>query len=416
MRRTRIAAAAAALAAALVLTACGGSAPTGAAGAPAPAAGGTIKIGSLHPLTGSSAADGQQMQNGAQLAADAINADGGIAALGGAKLEIVSADTQGKPDVGQSEAQRLIQEGAVALIGTYQSAVTSTVATVAERNQVPLVIDVASADELTQQGYRNVFRIQPNATAMGTQGAQYLHDVSAAAGKPVQKVAYLHEQSAFGTTVKNAFVAQAQKLGFTVDPVISYDATSVSDLTTQVTTAKAAGADVLAVTGYYRDGVLAAQAVATVAPQINAVFGVADGAFDLPQFVTDAGAAGQGYFDANYHYDATKPETKALLDQYQQKFNEPIRTGAVLSYEAVRVIADSLQRAGKADPVALRDAIAATNLDSLMATNGPISFTDTGENRNATPLLMQVANGQTQQVFPQAAAVTAPIYPAPPTR
>jgi branched-chain amino acid transport system substrate-binding protein len=88
----------------------------------------------------------------------------------------------------------------------------------------------------------------------------------------------------------------------------------------------------------------------------------------------------------------------------------------VLSYDAVRVIADSLQRAGKAEPGALRDAIAGTNLDSLMASNGPISFTDTGENKNATPLLMQVNNGQTQQVFPQASAATAPVYPAPPTR
>ena len=406
-----------ALASVMALSACGGSAPTGAAGGDgAGVDGGVIRIGSLHPLSGASAADGQQMENGAQLAAEAINEAGGIASLGGAQLEIVSADTQGAPDVGQSEAQRLIQEGAVALVGTYQSAVTATVATVAERNEVPLVIDIATADELLEQGYRYTFRIQPNATTMGTQGARYLQEVSTAAGTPARQVAYLHEQSAFGTTVKDAFVAEAETLGMTVDPVIGYDAASVSDLTTQVTAVAASGADVLAVTGYYRDGILAAQAVATVAPELNAVFGVANGAFDLPQFVTDAGAAGQGYFDSNYHFDATNQDTQALVELYAERFGDPIRTGAVLAYDAVRVIADSLERSADADPVALRDAIAQTQLDSLMASEGPIVFTETGENENASPLLMQVQGDVVAQVFPADAAEAEPTYPAPPTR
>lgn len=414
MSRTWVAATAVTLASVLALSGCGGSAPAGGGGGGIE--GGVIKIGSLHPLSGASAADGQQMENGAQLAAEAINEAGGIAALGGAQLEIVAADTQGAPDVGQSEAQRLIQEGAVALVGTYQSAVTATVATVAERNQVPLVIDIATADELLEQGYRYTFRIQPNATTMGTQGARYLQEVSTAAGAPARQVAYLHEQSAFGTTVKDAFVAEAQALGLTVDPIIGYDAASVSDLTTQVTAVAASGADVLAVTGYYRDGILASQAVATVMPELNAVFGVANGAFDLPQFVTDAGQAGQGYFDSNYHFDATKPDTAALVELYEERFGDPIRTGAVLAYDAVRVIADSLERGGNADPVALRDAIAQIELESLMASDGPIVFTETGENENASPLLMQVQGDAVQQVYPAEVAVTEPIYPAPPTR
>src|SRR3712207_391828 len=136
----------------VVLAACGGSAPPGAAGSDeGGGTGDTIVIGSLHPLSGAAAADGQQMDNGAQLAVDAINEAGGIESLGGAQLELASADTQGAPEVGQSEAQRLIQEGAVALVGTYQSAVSQNVAATAERNQVPFVIDVSSADEILQQ-------------------------------------------------------------------------------------------------------------------------------------------------------------------------------------------------------------------------------------------------------------------------
>jgi len=197
---------------------------------------------------------------------------------------LLPGDTQGKPDVGQSEAQRLAQSGAVALVGTYQSAVSANVAAVAERNKVPFVMDITGDDGILQHGYKYSFRMQPQNSRFGSTAAQYLQQVSTAAGKPAKKVAYLHENTAFGTNVYKAFKEEAAKLGMTVDPEISYDAASVSDLTTQITQVKASGADVLAVSGYYRDGVLAAKAVSTVKPTLNAVLGAADGAFDQPQF------------------------------------------------------------------------------------------------------------------------------------
>lgn len=416
MRKTWIAGLAVALP--LSLAACGGSAPPGATddGAGEAGSGETIKIGSLHPLSGSSAADGQQMDNGAQLAVDAINEAGGIEAMDGAELELLSADTQGAPEVGQSEAQRLIQEGAVALVGTYQSAVSQTVASAAERSQVPFVIDVSSADEILQQGYEYSFRLQPSSTVLGERGAQYLAEVSAEAGAEAQTVAILHEQGPFGIGVRDAFVAEAESLGMTIDPVVAYDAANVSSFTTQVTAVEAAGADVLMVAGYYRDGVLVADAVDSVKPDLDAVWGVANGAFDLPQFPAEVGAAGEGYFDANYHLDTTNPDTQDLMALYEETYDDQIRTGAVLAYDAVRVIADALERSGDADPTALRDAIADTELESLVADDGPISFTDTGENENAAPILMQVQDEAVVQTYPEeyAEAGAEPIYPAAP--
>ena len=111
------------------------------------------------------------MDDGAKLAVDDINKAGGIEALDGAELKLASGDSKGKAEIGQSEAQRLIDDGAVALVGTYQSDVTQNVASVAERSRVPLVIDVAVDDKILDQGYQYTFRIQPNATSMGTAGA-----------------------------------------------------------------------------------------------------------------------------------------------------------------------------------------------------------------------------------------------------
>jgi branched-chain amino acid transport system substrate-binding protein len=403
-----------ALALPLALAACGGSAPPGTegTGGGGGGSGDTITIGSLHPLSGSSAADGQQMDNGAKLAVDAINKAGGIKALDGAKLKLESADTKGAPETGQSEAQRLIEEGAVALLGTYQSAVSQNVAAVAERNQVPFVIDVSSADAILQQGYKYTFRLQPSAKVLAERGAEYLADVSKAAGSPAKKVAILHEQGPFGTAIKDTFTAKAQSLGMDVGPVISYDPASVSDFTTQITSVRESGADVLMVAGYYRDGVLVANAVNTVKPDLDAVWGVANGAFDTPQFPGEVGAAGEGFFDANYRLDITNPDTKKLVDEYKKTYNDDIRTAAVLSYDAVRVIAAALEKAGDASPKKVRDAIAETKLDSLIAQDGPITFTDTGENENAAPILMQVVGGTVKQVFPDKYAETKPVYPA----
>lgn len=407
--------AAAAMALPLMLTACGGSTPPGASGGGGSASSSdTITIGSVHPLSGASAGDGQQMDDAAKLAVDDINAAGGIKCLKGAKLKLDSADSQGKPEVGQSEAQRLIQNGAVALLGTYQSAVSQNVAAVAERNKVPFVIDVSSADAILQQGYKYTFRLQPSGTVLAQKGAQFLSDLSKKAGSPAKTVAILNEQGPFGTAIAKTFGDKAKSLGMNIGPVISYDPANVSDFTTQMTTIKESGADVLMVAGYYRDGVLAAKAVSTVKPPLKAVWGVANGAFDTPQFPGEAGAAGEGFFDVNYRLDMTNKDTQKVVKAFKAKYNDDIRTAAVLSYDAVRVIADSLGRSCDTSATKLRDAIAKTKLPALVAQDGPIQFTDTGENKNATPIVMQVQSGAVKQVFPEGSAQTKPVYPASP--
>lgn len=414
MRKLKLAALA--VVAGLALAACGGSAPQGTTGGgdEEQEQGGTITIGAVHPLTGPLAYDGQQMADAVKLAVDHINDDGGIRALGGATLEVAQADSQGQPEVGQSEAQRLIQEGAVGIVGPYQSAVASNVAAVAERNQVPFVIDVAVADAILQQGYQYTFRIQPNASAMGTQGARYLKEVADATGTPVRTVGYLHEQTDYGTSVYKAFKAEAEKLGMQVPVEVTYDAQAASDLTTEVTRIKAAGVDVLAVTGYYRDGVLAAKNIAAVKPGVQAVLGVANGAFDLTQFATDTGAAGEGFLNANYRFDATNPDTRTVMEAFKSEHGDEMRTAAVLSYDAVRALAQALEEAGSRDPKAVRDALAELSMDSLLAFAGPVEFDDTGQNTNATPVMTQVQGGRIATVHPADLAEAEPKFPAPP--
>ncbi len=370
----------------------------------------SIVIGSVHPLTGGLAADGLQMDAAAKLAADDINAAGGIVCLDGATIEIASGDSTGTPEVGQSESERLVAEGAMALIGPYQSAVAANMATVAERNGVPFVIDVAVADSILQQGYKNTFRNQPNATRMGTQGAVFLKEMTDTEGIDVSKIAYMYEQSAFGTSVFDAFKAQADTYGWTIDPAISYDAFGVTDLTTEMTRVKAAKADVLVLTGYYGDGLLATQAFDAVKPDVKIVYGLASGAIDNPAFPEDAAGVAEGFFDSNYHLDVTNAATMDVAARFATSYGEGMKTSAVYSYEAVQLIAQALETSCSTDPIALRDAMASIEADSILASLGPVSFDETGENTNASPIVMQIQDGKVVQVYPEAVAESAPRF------
>jgi branched-chain amino acid transport system substrate-binding protein len=349
------------------------------------------------------------MDNAAKMAVEEINAAGGIASLGGAPLELISADSTGAADVGQAEAERLISDGVSALIGTYQSSVTTNVSLVAEREGVPLVIDVAVADSILDQGFTNVFRIQPNATSMGSNGAQYLSELGDGS---IKTVAYLHDNTGFGESVAAAFTVAAAELGIEVVVDIPYAPFEVTDLTTEMTRAAAADPDVIIVTGYYNDGLLAARAAVDLAVDVDAVIGIAQGAFHTPQFVEDFGDDAELFWNSNYHFNSADAKVKAVLDKYEATYGEQMDTESMLAYQAVYVIADALERAGSSDPADVRAALADTNItDHFMAYPGPITFDASGENVNARPTLMQVQGGLVLQVSPSDIGETDAVFP-----
>lgn len=396
----------------LALAGCGGSSGGGSAtGGSAK----TITIGSIHPLSGSLAGAGTLMDDAVKMAADDINAKGGIKSLAGAKLKVDSADSKGAAATGQSEAQRLTSSGAVALVGTYQSDVTQNVASVAERSKVPFVIDVAVDDAILKQGYKYTFRIQPDATGMGVGGADALAGLSQQGGAPVKTVSYIHIQGSFGDSVFKAFQKQAQAKGITVAKEVTYAGTNFSDATTQVSEAAAANPDAIVVSGYYPDSLLIAKSIAALKPKVKAVYGIANGGFDDDQFPKDAGASGQGILSANYHYDATNSTVKDIRARFEQKYGHPMETAAVLSYQSVQVIANALEKSASTDPNKLRDAIAGITVDKpLLAFDGPIQFDQTGQNKNATAIVMQIQSGKVEQVYPDKFATNKLTYPAVP--
>jgi branched-chain amino acid transport system substrate-binding protein len=372
---------------------------------------GPIYIGGIHPLTGGLAADGIQMDNAIQMAIDELNEAGG--ALDGVEFAYLGADSTGAAEVGQTEAERLIGEGAVAIICCFQSAVTSNVAAIAERDGVPLVIDVAVADAITDQGYAYTFRLQPNATSMGVNGARFLQELADNSGEEINSVVYLFEgTTGFGDSVRAAFVEEAANLGIEVLDEIGYAPFEVTDLTTEMTRINSLEPDALVVTGYYNDGLLAARNAEEVGLDVKVVYGIAQGTYDQPQFVADAGDLAECFYDSNYHWDASDPAAQEVRDSFQAAYGEEMRTSAVLAYQAMYIIANAVESAGSADPAAIRDALAETNYaDHILPYSGPITFDDTGETEVASPVVMQVQDGSVVQVWPTDLAESDPLFP-----
>ena len=119
-----------------------------------------VKVGNILPLSGPSASVGLQNKQAQDMAVDEINQAGGIKSLGGAKIQLLYADSESKPEKGVAEAERFINTEKVNILtGCWNSAVSYPVSAVAERYAVPFLVPVSVADKITEQGFKNVFRI-----------------------------------------------------------------------------------------------------------------------------------------------------------------------------------------------------------------------------------------------------------------
>jgi branched-chain amino acid transport system substrate-binding protein len=406
-----------AFAAAFVIS-CGSSSTSNSTGSESAAAGGTIKIGTLYPVTGDLAKLGQECVNAIRLAVDEINANGGIKSMGGAKIQLVEADSQGKPDVGISEVQRLVNQDHVsAIIGTYQSSVAIPASQAAERLKTPIVISMAVADEITSHGYKYVFRICPKAEWYAKSQLDFVKALPeldpSYSFMPPKRIALLHEDTDFGQSTAAGQRKYIQEMGYTLAGEVAYPG-SAADLTTQVSKIKAMKPDIVLTTTYLNDAILIAQAREKLGMK-QLFFDAAGGTVD-PEFINRLGASAENILTEIEFTKYAGPTAKELNDKYNAKYGNDITGNGAYSYQAVYVIAKALENAKSADPAALRDAIAAVKLDKAAGDNvvvpaNPIEFGPDGQVTNAPLFVVQVQKGQLIPVFPTefaAAKVTNP--------
>ncbi len=358
----------------------------------------TIKVGSIHPLTGSYAYEGQQVVNAQQLAIDEINAAGGIASLGGKKLELVVGDSQGNADTGASETERLISEGVTAVTGTFQSGVTLTCMQKAEQNQIPFVVTVSANVGLMENGFEYAYRIQPNASTFVEDFLQYMGEIRT---DDLKTAVLIHEDSLTGTDTGDLVVEGFEQTGLELLDRITYSA-STTTLSTEVTKIAELKPDVLITNGYYADTSLLVKELNERGITFKLVCGVANGGISDPKFIEDFGDTVENFMDLNYRFNPNNEKTSELLASYKEQYGEEMSVHAVWGYESIYVLADALERAASTDPEAVKTALDETEIsDHVLAQNGPITFDEKGENVNAAGVFLQIQNGKHVVVYPK---------------
>src|SRR6195952_1386409 len=227
----------------------------------------TVKIGGIYPLSGNAASAGVHGKAAIETAVDIINnahpelgnlplaKNAGLAGLGGAKVEVVFADNQGSPAVGQNQALRLItEEKVVALSGAYQSGVTVTASAISEKYGIPFVNGESVAANLTERGFKWFFRTTPVAGDFARIYLDFLKEMKTA-GQKVDTIALVHENTAYGTSGANAITAAFKENGQAIALDIAY-AVNATDVQSQVLQLKEKKPDVVIMIAYASDAIL----------------------------------------------------------------------------------------------------------------------------------------------------------------
>jgi branched-chain amino acid transport system substrate-binding protein len=364
--------------------------------APAAYAQKVVKLGVIMPLSGPNAAFGNTSLNGIRLAVDEFNAKGGVKSMGGAKIELVVADIP-QPNAAAATTQRLIsQERVSGVIGAFVSSITIAASEVTERARVPL-ITFAFADEITGRGYKNVFQVSPKGSVMGRAQFDYALALSKQAGEPVNKIAILYEDTAYGTAQAKGLREGAKAAGVQIVLDEAYPL-GITDATPLVNKVRGSGAQMVFPVSYLNDSLLIIrtmrqQNIAT--PTIGGAAG-----YIIPDFKKGLGDFADGVLSiSTANYDMAP----AIGERYKAKYGAFMPHDAIMFGAATEAMMHAVDQAKSTDPAKVRDALAKIKYCEGIAKGIPagcVQFDQNGAAVGAVPIMVQWRGNDLITVYP----------------
>ena len=386
----------------------------------------TVKIGAIYPLSGNAASAGVHGKAAIETAVDIINnahpelgnlplaKNAGLAGLGGAKVEVVFADNQGSPAVGQNQALRLItEEKVVALSGAYQSGITLTASAIAEKYGIPFLSGESVAANLTERGFKWFFRTTPVASDLAKIYLEFLKDMKAG-GVKTDGVAIVHENTEYGTSVASVISSVFKDNGLNVALDMPYSA-NTTDVQSQVLQLKEKKPDVVIMVSYTSDAILYAKTMQSLDYKPPVLIGD-DSGFSDPSFIKTVGKISQGVFNrSSWSVGAPGSPTFLINEMYKKKSGgDDLDDTSARQMQGFFVLCDAIDRAGSTDPAKIQAALKAADLkpDQLIMGYKGVKFDDKGQNILASGLVIQLQDGEHYvPVWPKDKAVTAPALP-----
>ncbi len=355
--------------------------------APAAMAADPVKIGLALPLSGAAATYGQDLQRGADYAADLINQRGGI--LGGRKIELIYEDEKGTPQGGVAAVQKLMSVGRVkAITGGTNSSVVLAESSVTKR-RVLQVNAGAQADAITEQGSPWLFQINNTVSLNSEAFNAYIVKTL----KP-KTVAYMGENSEFNKTVLEKLKESLKSAGIELVSASTYDA-ETNDFTSILTKIRASNPDMIYVADAYP--ARAAQLWKQVRQLGGFKIEVMSPGVVTPGMLKPAEGAMNGVITGEI-FMASDPgaEGKEFVENYQKKFNNLPGKGELVIFEAINLIASAMDKAGTdSDYDKISKVI---REDSWQSPRGLLKFDEKGRARAPHFYIQRVENGNLVQV------------------
>lgn len=353
----------------------------------------TIQIGLVQPLTGAFAAAGTDVVNGAKIAADEINAKGGVL---GKKLELITEDTKSNPTEAAAVAEKLIVRDKVpVLMGASASTATLAVMPKLMEYKVPMLVETSSSSKITTSGNPYIFRIAPPSEVEAVVFGKIVNRIG------IHKADFLAVNNDWGRGTADEFGKILKDNGIAVGLVERMDQ-GAQDMNAQLVKFKGSGADTLFVTTAVEQLSLVLKQAASLGLNLRIIS--TGGSQNPDQLITNVGKAADGtwhlVFFAPWAPEAT-PDAAAAKTFVAEWNSRGLPFGGLTSsfrgYDGIRAITEAIKIAGKAEPEAIRAALWKVDILGL---NGPIKFEKDGpkgqESGQSTPniYLVKIDNGK----------------------
>lgn len=367
----------------------------------------SIKVGAVVPLTGRYGAGGAQVRAGYEIAIEHLNAAGGVT-VGGKKmtLELVLLDDESDATKTVSRFETLAAQGVAAYLGGFGSDLHAAAASVAEKNRIPYLGVAFALNKVHQQGFRYLFSPFWKSPDIG-QSMQGLFSTIPAAERP-KTAAIFQEKTDWGREMAAAWIEGGKAAGYQVIVQGDY-APGAKDFSDLILKAKAANADAVFALPTPPDGMTMIKQMKELGytPKL-ALFIRAP---DPPIWSKNLGKDGDYVVLApGWHHAVKAPGVKELNEAHVKKIGRPADPIAGPAYACVQILAAAVTRAGAPDRDKVRDAIAATDMTTVV---GPVKFRADGTGI-VQSVFIQWIKGKQELVWPKESATAPLAYPAPP--